>query len=340
LTADQDAETRFEAIQAMRDWGGDIPQFEIRKLLVRTPLNAFTSQQTPDLKGESLSRKFTRLQLAQLGEKELENLSKMATDIYLDAYFTLCEARPSRYFAKLRSQIEDQFDEFFDEKLNELTTGEISYPKSVVDSVENSKELLKQDYKQSASRVICKRGTAADLDVVRVSLSDPDILPEPEHFEFLGRFGEWSDLVLVDALSQRRASAFNGLLALRFDTGDWVRPAAVAAYSIARLRLAELADSKISPRLTAATLKLSSRASFNSLTDDQISTLFGHDDLQIRRTSAILAVQFCTKSRIKRLLRDYILPEKHQYYNVIHWLDLGISLSAVLAHSICQKALH
>ena len=42
--------------------------------------------------------------------------------------------------------------------------------------------------------------------------------------------------------------------------------------------------------------------------------------------------------RIKSILREYVSGDKHRYYNVIHWLDLGASMSRDEALKVARAA--
>lgn len=84
------------------------------------------------------------------------------------------------------------------------------------------------------------------------------------------------------------------------------------------------------------TIELCSEPRFEKISSDALLTLFSHDSEGVRKATAILAVRAFPSKRIKSILREYVSSEKDRYYNVIHWLDLGASMSREVARSIAR----
>ncbi|MGH6921930.1 MAG: hypothetical protein ACREJ0_30040, partial [Geminicoccaceae bacterium] len=73
-----------------------------------------------------------------------------------------------------------------------------------------------------------------------------------------------------------------------------------------------------------------------------IKALFGlldHDAEGVRRAAAIKAVLSSSSKRIMPILDGYVSRSGHRYYNVIHWLDLGVSMSRDDARRVARAAL-
>src|SRR2546423_63668 len=55
--------------------------------------------------------------------------------------------------------------------------------------------------------------------------------------------------------------------------------------------------------------------------------------------SQLKCVRSFPKKRLIDTLQDYVAGEKHRYYNVVHWLDLGVSAPKEIALRSAAKVL-
>ena len=75
------------------------------------------------------------------------------------------------------------------------------------------------------------------------------------------------------------------------------------------------------------TIELCAESRFAKISQDALLALFNHESEGVRKAAAVLAVRAFPAKLIKAILREYVRSDKYRYYNVIHWLDLGASMS-------------
>ena len=74
------------------------------------------------------------------------------------------------------------------------------------------------------------------------------------------------------------------------------------------------------------------------ISDDALLGLLDHESEDVRKAASIKAVLALSTKRIKSILHEYIGNDEHLYYNVIHWLDLGASMSRSEARKVAGAA--
>ena len=85
-------------------------------------------------------------------------------------------------------------------------------------------------------------------------------------------------------------------------------------------------------------LAIFSDATFLKIKNEVLFELFNDESDQIRKTASVLAVRAFTLKKLKVLLDAYVSSDAYRYYNVIHWLDLGVSMHRSDSKSIAKKA--
>jgi hypothetical protein len=78
---------------------------------------------------------------------------------------------------------------------------------------------------------------------------------------------------------------------------------------------------------------------FSALGNDQITQLFQHTDDTCRKAGVLKAILALPKSRLKVLMATYLDGEQSRFYNVIHWLDFGLSVESDIAKRSAKKTL-
>ena len=80
-------------------------------------------------------------------------------------------------------------------------------------------------------------------------------------------------------------------------------------------------------------VKLCPDSRFSSISTEALDRLFHHESDRVRKTAAIKAVLVFPAKRIRSVLQQYISADRF-YYNVVHWLDIGASLSREKARRV------
>jgi len=95
---------------------------------------------------------------------------------------------------------------------------------------------------------------------------------------------------------------------------------------IGKGRLAELIQFKMHYRLLEAIIKRSANKEVATLSHDELMTLLTWELDVIRKVTSLKVIRSLPGQRIKALLDRYLESDGQRYYNVIYWLDFGISL--------------
>jgi hypothetical protein len=76
---------------------------------------------------------------------------------------------------------------------------------------------------------------------------------------------------------------------------------------------------------------------FRTLDDTAIYGLLYSKNDQVRKAASLKCIRALPKSRLQGLLAGYLATDGARYYNVIHWLDLGLSIPVDRAHQAADR---
>ncbi|HEV8660032.1 MAG TPA: hypothetical protein VGS96_15610, partial [Thermoanaerobaculia bacterium] len=128
-------------------------------------------------------------------------------------------------------------------------------------------------------------------------------------------------------------------LLIRSDDSKY-RVAARTIYALGRNRLSEVLTMSAPSRLLSFLVVGTSDKNFRGLSDAAILALFAAEDDRLRKAAALKCVKAMPRKRVTGLLASYMSTPAHRYYNVVHWLDFGISVPRELALRAVEKLLH
>ena len=64
--------------------------------------------------------------------------------------------------------------------------------------------------------------------------------------------------------------------------------------------------------------------------------LMNDNDDQVRKVAALRCLEAFPKARLGKLLDVYVDQDEFRYYNVIHWLDLGVTMPRHFVRKDCE----
>ena len=172
--------------------------------------------------------------------------------------------------------------------------------------------------------ILCARGNAEDLKRIRDNLGTGYAGTSIEDVEYMRKRGERIDippLVYADAPNVGLGQGLTNYI----DFQDKVAEAVLSmwrGHSISLLFSLELPDI-----ILIKTIKNCSVSRFSTISDNVLLELFDHEAEDVRKAACIMAVRALSTKRIRVILNEYVNSDKYRYYNVIHWLDLGASMS-------------
>ena len=321
LSRDRDASIRNEAIAVLLKLGRSFTEEEVKKILI--------PEGDSDKKGEEF---FTRYQLERLKKiPERELTKKVESSLMFDdtAYF----ARVERYFAKhvkeLRRDIDDTFKAYFEERIRRIETFFSSVGKDFSDTVyRDIEDFHRKRLTRQGLDILCRAGKREDLQRIRSNLQGGYTLVSKADAKYLGKCGEWTDISLLSSAGP----PIEGY-------EDFQVEIAKAILSISRRHpSSELFALEMPAVILKKTIELCAASRFSKTSRDTLFGLLSHESPDVRKAVSIKAVQTLSVRRIKSILREYISGDKWRYYNVIHWLDLGVSMSRDEALKIARAA--
>jgi hypothetical protein len=142
---------------------------------------------------------------------------------------------------------------------------------------------------------------------------------------YLEKFGQWCDIPLVIASLDRPEYGRKYTSILSIVSSTKYEDAARTLYGLGKHRLNDLLTTTMPGQLLACLIRLISDKAFQSLADADIVSLMRSETDEVRKLTSLKFVRAFPRRKIKKFLEDYMAADQF-YYNVIHWLDFGISV--------------
>lgn len=185
-----------------------------------------------------------------------------------------------------------------------------------------------------ALAVLCGLKVRTDIGLVRATLDALEIEVSPELLAYLAKFGDWSDVIRIERLASPSRGR-RGLL--DFSYNIFADEKAAAIFEIGKNRIADLLNAELSVPIRKSLTKIFPKSVFVHLGNDAIITELDRKDDDYRIIFSLRCVESLPKERIETILDLYIERDTQRYYNSIHWLDLGASLSKKQANAIARR---
>ena len=177
----------------------------------------------------------------------------------------------------------------------------------------------------------------ADLHRIRRNLRTGYAGTSASDADYLAAHGEIADIDLLVGAE----TSFLGAPDLGFSGYDeFRRRVARSVIRMSRtLSASALFSIAFSSSIMVHVVALCANARFANISSDVLLDLLDNESLDVRRAVSIKTVSALSKERIKSTLDQYLRRDKFRYYNVIHWLDLGASMSRRDAGTVTRAAL-
>ncbi len=334
LLEDNDAEVRLLAIKTMMQSGKTYSEEEGRKILVRQVSGGFFGSSGTTV-GDAQFTAFQRLVRASKTERELDELAKRAFIFDRSAECALLERRFAKDKAILFGLIDDRYKQAFANALVEMTSLHGEESKLVKDTKE-LEGYVRSRFVRDALDIVLRKSGANGLPFIRKHLADSSLAYSEHDLEYLGRHGEWQDIPLIVSLVGRYV---RGASLLSMGDGKKYRLAARAIHRIGKGRTGELLGIEMPAELLARIIHGLSDKEFMALSNEQVGDLLLLESDRVRKITALKCVRSFPKKLLIKTLQDYVGGEKQRYYNVVHWLDLGVSAPKEVALRSATKVL-
>lgn len=342
LTGDSNALVRSEAIKALLKLGKRFFDEEIKKVLVQPQkggaygLLALGSVASSDKAGEEFFQQYQLDLLKRLSEAELEKRVG-ASLMYEDAaYVALVERYFKNRAGELRRDVDDRFSVYFEERIRriEAAFGDNAATQDLIKTTKDLEGYLRKKLTRQGLNVLCAAQKPEDLQRIRTNLRDGYAAASKLDAKYLGRHGEWADIPI---LANAKAPSLGGSLLTISDDEEFQGEVAKAITSIGKKYLvSDLLSLEMPAAILKKIIELCPESRFAKISRDALLTLFSHKSEGVRKAAAVLAVRALPAKRIKSILHEYVGSDKLRYYNIIHWLDLGASMSRDDARKVAR----
>jgi hypothetical protein len=339
LMTDSDAAVRYEALKSLIDAGRTFSDEEAKKVLIKQTTNRGLGLfRMSDTEGEACWKHLRQQRLHSLKDKELEEAAREDPIFDGDAQFILAERHFKRYGESLRKSVDDQYKAEFSQALHAMVE-KFGEQANLIEKTRSLEDFICKNLTRQGLDVICRKAEPRDLGLVRKALKSDFVDYSAADVEYLRRFGEWEDIPLVIDSVARSESGRSSLILSALDDSKY-RTAARAIYALGRTRLPEVLAMQIPSRLLSHLIVATSDKAFRGLSDNSVTLLLRSENDAVRKAAALKCIRALPKDRVAKLLADYISGDQYRYYNVVHWLDFGVSIPRDRALLAAEKVLN
>jgi hypothetical protein len=138
---------------------------------------------------------------------------------------------------------------------------------------------------------------------------------------------------IVKSLDRLAVSALLG------GDGSRYEEAASVIYALGSDRISELLALELPPGLLVRLMLRVSSRRFREIPESLVIELMRAKDENVRKATVLKAITALTKKRVREILSTYSAAGQF-YYNVIHWLDFGLSVPRRAMLRGAELALH
>ncbi|MBR9910592.1 MAG: DUF4062 domain-containing protein [Gammaproteobacteria bacterium] len=330
LYDDKKAQVRKKAVELAILGGEKLNKKEIKRIMVKPTGRAsglaslFGSPMQSDEEGNACYEEILRNQYLKMTEKELSQGIEEAW-IYDDIpYFALCEKYFKKHANDLRKKVDDQFKQHFEAHVKHLE--DIGADKELVERTRNLEDFVTKKLTRKGLDVLCRKSQACDLERVRKNIKSGFVQSSYDEVEFLRKHGEWEDVIAMTSLEKDYTTRRSSLTILSSTEDNWSDCLGRAIYNIVKNRLDDVLGLEIPVNVLTHIIKEASPAKFLNLTRETLFKLLNCDNDKVRKYASLKIVQANNKSKLKELLHAYMEEQDYRYYNVIYWLDFGVSV--------------
>jgi hypothetical protein len=347
LINDNDMEVRYGALIVLVENGRTFSKTEAKEILSKKESGAFRrpwsllGSYAYDPEADAYLDRFEQHRLKLLKDKELQEAAAQDSMYDRFAELVLAERRFDVHGDELRRRVDDRFNKAFAESLEDLAAKLGPADAETIEKARSLESFVRKQLTRRALEIVCRKLERRDLARIRSALKSEFVESHSQaDVAYLQKYGEWEDIPLIVDVAMRPepGEGRRGLLFIRSDRPKF-QAAARAIYQIGRHRLDELLKvPSVKPVLVYLIAEISDK-SFRELDPASVIALLNTDNDQVRKATALKCVQSLSRKKVTNLLTTYMTQSERHYYNVIHWLDLGISAPRSRAVAAAKRVL-
>ena len=333
LSESNDAETRLIGVFGLKSNLVDISVSDVKRIIVKPKPYGGLSLLSggSDLAGEAAFQKYQIENLRSTPFNKLKELAAAETVFERVAQLALF----SFHFPKMRTEMAEHLKDGFSSLFAARHADVLKIGVKLQDS---TLEYLRKEMVQECTEIFCRHTKRSDLALVRDILNRNAVSYAFDIANFLGSYGDWTDLERITAISSKIPFVGFSLISAD-DHSDAYRTLAKAILKLGSRRIADTLDLKIATEIKVEIIRLLRKAQFELFDDAYICRLLADDQDAVRKSVALKVVVSLSRIRIQKILEKYYDVSETYYYNVIFWLDLGSSVEARKSREIARRAL-
>lgn len=337
LLSDRNVDIRCSAVEFLELEGVELSDEDVRKALIYSkPMGTLLLSPSKNTIIEDHYEEYRERRLKELRYGQIViavDSRELLDDVPLIA---LIGGAGKANLDYLRRSVDSNFSDYFDEDLARLKKIELTEAESYVSRLERIRGIRLSKIMGRALTALCIARDKQDLERVRRVLDESLCLASDAVLEYLERYGDWSDIKRILGL-QRKTSHGLSLLSIDNDISDERKAKAIAVLS--RGRVVDILKYDMEDYLKGIIIKYIHSREISELDDENMIEFLLNKADEVREKFVIRCVLSLGKRRLEGLLRGYIGRDEAYYYNVVHWLDLGVSLPKPYARAIAQHNL-
>lgn len=330
LIADKEYSLRLVGIQTLASKGIELEEALVKKALIKQEGMGLLSLRSDD-------RFFRDYKLRTLTTKSYDQArAAVAAAGPLD--YLEVRALAIKHWSKagneIRNWLDDGFEKYFSEKVDSISR-RISDVKLIAD-LKSLSSMTRTLLVAGALDGLCLAGRAEDLALVRQSLDHFDVEFHESIIDYFKTHGEWEDITRLLKIGSR-GDNYASLLSLGYH--QHAREIASAVLRIGSCGIADLLSIELPQPIRCSILAQLSKTQLSSMDDNLILQEFRNVDELCRKVLALQCVLCFSKKRLTVLLKKYFDSGSNRFYNVVHWLDCGISASRTDSRNVATAEL-
>lgn len=280
----------------------------------------------------SLYENYVRVNLFRESYDNLLEIEKTPYVFNADHIIALA-IKDKKYLSKLRDIVSDNAESYLSGLLDNIP--EISKGK-FKEFFANYGDFIKGNIVFDCIEHICKLMKKEDLGIVRGYLKSKGSTISVTIMTYFKKYGDFDDIPKLCNAKIKLAGTFLG----NFSDGQISNKAlADTILFLSKGKESELLEIDISDALRVNVFSQMTINGFKNIPHHKIIALLNNKNSFLRERVCLKAIEAMSKSQITSLLSDYSQQGTY-FYNVIHWLDFGISLNKTTSRKAIKRYLY
>jgi hypothetical protein len=329
---DDSATIRKEILEIPIEHYKSLSDKEIKNILVKPKASLGLGLiSNTDTEGEKYYKEYRIKTLRRLSEEKLNNLSENETAYDKLAYFVLCDKYFNKYADDLRQNIDDYFDSFFESHIKKAEELFGTSPNDLIIKMRNLEDFVRRGLTRQALDILCEKSKKEDLPRIRKCLNDDFVDSSFQEIDYLKTWGDWSDIPSIINCKKETSDPTYSLFNID-NAKKWNRAIAETIYKLGINKTEELFKLDIPGHILEHLLVITPKSKFSKLSTSTILSLLNNKSSYVRKHCSLKCISSLPKSKVKILLDNYVDKDEYRYYNVIHWLDFGVTMKKSISN--------